>query len=306
MTSRARSVWAAAALLFLAGGGVHAQTPDSVVADTLPVEEARPRAPRGPNPFTVETSGRATPLRVRGEVVWAGSERAPRATQEPVDSSDADEAPPPPRRPRSDSTTTRRATRPDSATTRRTARADSTARRATRPDSVARRTARADSIARRAARADSASRRTSRADTATRRTPATGARPRTHTVARGETLGAIARRYGVTTAQIRALNPGVNGLDLERGTTLRLPAAARAPAARPATETERPGSATRPTATTRATTTTRRRSHTVASGETLYGIARRYGVTVDALRRANDIESNTVRPGQTLVVPPAS
>ncbi|HEX8433252.1 MAG TPA: hypothetical protein VF625_18330, partial [Longimicrobium sp.] len=71
MTSRARSACAAAALLLLCGGRVHAQTPDSVPADTLPVEEARPRAPRGPNPFTVETSGRATPLRVRGEVVWA-------------------------------------------------------------------------------------------------------------------------------------------------------------------------------------------------------------------------------------------
>jgi len=289
MTGRARSACAAAALLLLGGGAVHAQTPESSAADTLPVGEARPRAPRGPNPFAVETSGRATPLRVRGEVVWAGSERAPRATPQPADTAEAEEAAPPPRRPRSDSTVTRRTTRPDSATTRRTARADSTTRRAARADSVARRTARADSAARRAARAD----------TATRRAPPSGARPRTHTVARGETLGAIARRYGVTTAQIRALNPGVNGLDLERGTTLRLPAAARAPGARPTTETERPASATRPTA------ATRRRSHTVADGETLYGIARRYGVTVDALRRANDIESNTVRPGQSLVIPPA-
>jgi LysM repeat protein/soluble lytic murein transglycosylase-like protein len=46
------------------------------------------------------------------------------------------------------------------------------------------------------------------------------------------------------------------------------------------------------------------RTHTVADGETLWSIARRYEVTVDAVREANEIEaSETIRPGQTLRIP---
>jgi LysM repeat protein len=41
----------------------------------------------------------------------------------------------------------------------------------------------------------------------------------------------------------------------------------------------------------------------VAAHETLYGIARRYGVTVDALRAANRLAGDALRVGQTLVIP---
>jgi LysM repeat protein len=46
------------------------------------------------------------------------------------------------------------------------------------------------------------------------------------------------------------------------------------------------------------------RQHTVADGETLWGIARRYEITVDALRRANDLGENAaIQPGQKLTIP---
>ncbi|HET7464127.1 MAG TPA: LysM peptidoglycan-binding domain-containing protein, partial [Longimicrobium sp.] len=154
------------------------------------------------------------------------------------------------------------------------------------------------------------------------------------TVAQGETLFGIARRYGVTSAQIRALNPEL-GETLEVGTVLRLPAGARAPgqpartddsertttrrassgdderpAARRASsdDEERPSTTRRPSAEREQTprTTGRTRRHTVAAGETLYGIARKYGVTVDAIRRANRLENDTVRPGQALTIPAAA
>jgi len=48
------------------------------------------------------------------------------------------------------------------------------------------------------------------------------------------------------------------------------------------------------------------RMHTVADGETLWGISRRYDVTVDAVRAANEMESEIIRPGQTLRIPRAS
>ncbi|MCE7030081.1 M23 family metallopeptidase [Jiella avicenniae] len=42
---------------------------------------------------------------------------------------------------------------------------------------------------------------------------------------------------------------------------------------------------------------------TVASGDTLNGIARRSGVSADAIRRANNLDSDVIRLGQTLMIP---
>ncbi|HSU17627.1 LysM peptidoglycan-binding domain-containing protein [Longimicrobium sp.] len=59
----------------------------------------------------------------------------------------------------------------------------------------------------------------------------------------------------------------------------------------------------------RATESTERLAarHTVDEGETLYAIARKYDVTVDALREANDLGARaTLQPGQRLRIPRAS
>ncbi|ORE98245.1 peptidoglycan DD-metalloendopeptidase family protein [Aurantimonas sp. 22II-16-19i] len=42
---------------------------------------------------------------------------------------------------------------------------------------------------------------------------------------------------------------------------------------------------------------------TVASGDTLNGIARKAGVSADAIRQANNLDSDTIRLGQTLMIP---
>lgn len=47
------------------------------------------------------------------------------------------------------------------------------------------------------------------------------------------------------------------------------------------------------------------RFHTVSPGETLYGIAGKYGLTVDQLRRYNNLGKNQgIRPGQKLRIEP--
>jgi|GEM_PF-2026638 len=240
----------------------------------------------------------------------AADEEAPASSRRRAAAADEEETPPATRRRNAanedaPSSTRRRntATEEEDApptTRRRTAAADEDADAEPAPRRATTR-ARADSAATRRATAaarDSAAR---RATTATR--PAAGARARTHTVASGESLFGIARRYGVTTAQLRALNPDVEGERLKVGTELRLPASARAPA-----QSGQRATATGERATTPARPATQRgrRTHTVESGETVYGLARRYGVTAAAFREANDLDEDArLRIGQTLVIPRA-
>lgn len=115
-------------------------------------------------------------------------------------------------------------------------------------------------------------------------------------VRRGDNLGAIATRYGVTVGQIRSWN-NLRGSNIRVGQRLNIytsgadapETASAAPA--PATET---AAAPAPEA-----TVTR---HTVRRGENLSGIASRYGVTVEDIRSWNNLSGNNIQAGQRLVV----
>jgi LysM repeat protein len=114
------------------------------------------------------------------------------------------------------------------------------------------------------------------------RTPAPASSPAaagtvTHRIEWGETWYGIAREYGVSSRDLAAANPGVNPDHLISGEVLRIPRGASKAVAR--------------------------RTHTVADGETLWAIARRYGVGTEALRRANHLTGTRVRVGQTLIIP---
>lgn len=43
--------------------------------------------------------------------------------------------------------------------------------------------------------------------------------------------------------------------------------------------------------------------HTVKSGDTLYGLSRRYGTSVSAIQKANGLSGTTIRLGQSLSIP---
>lgn len=109
-----------------------------------------------------------------------------------------------------------------------------------------------------------------------------------HVVKRGETLSGIARRYGVSTAVLTDANPGLGRRALLRaGQTLVVPGGAPGD-----------GGATRAASAAAG-------SHVVARGETLSGIAQRFGTTVARLREWNGLPaSGAIREGQRLQVGP--
>jgi LysM repeat protein len=95
-------------------------------------------------------------------------------------------------------------------------------------------------------------------------------------------------------ADIRAANPRVHGSQLRAGTRLTIPAAA-APSALAIRAAAGPAFGTH---------RTRIAAHRVRSGETLIGIARRYRVSLRALRRVNALSAEyTLRAGKVLRIP---
>ncbi|AGB41573.1 metalloendopeptidase-like membrane protein [Halobacteroides halobius DSM 5150] len=44
-------------------------------------------------------------------------------------------------------------------------------------------------------------------------------------------------------------------------------------------------------------------NYTVRAGDTLYDLAQDYGITVEVVKKANDLDSNLIRPGQELIIP---
>ena len=100
----------------------------------------------------------------------------------------------------------------------------------------------------------------------------------TYTVQRGDTLSAIARRFGTTVSAIVAENNIANPNLIFPGQVLRIP-----------TDGGEPGETI---------------SYTVQRGDTLSAIARRYGTTVAEIVRLNNISNpNLIITGQKLLIP---
>lgn len=106
----------------------------------------------------------------------------------------------------------------------------------------------------------------------------------THTVARGDSLWSISRKYGVTVAELAAANKLSPSATLRIDQQLIVPAKASAPAASAAVSDAA-------------------NTYEVKAGDTLGAIARREGTTIAALRTANNLSGDMLRVGQKLVIP---
>ena len=108
----------------------------------------------------------------------------------------------------------------------------------------------------------------------------------THVVAAGDTLASIAQRYGTTVDAIAQVNGITNPSQIFVGTQLTIAEGS----AEPATAAQPSGSS----------------AHTVQPGETLAGIAARFGTTIQSLIATNGIDDpDLIRAGQQLSVPSA-
>ena len=96
----------------------------------------------------------------------------------------------------------------------------------------------------------------------------------THEIAQNDTLWSLSQKYGVSVKALKKVNKLSSDLIIA-GQTLKVPSKAEAKLA---------------TATT----------HKVVKGDTLWSIAKKYGVTVASLKKANNLTSDAIDVGQKL------
>ena len=119
---------------------------------------------------------------------------------------------------------------------------------------------------------------------------------RYHTIQPGETLYRLGQKYGITPQEICAANPGLSIGNFRAGEVILIPRTqtVQHPVAPTQLQTE----------TINTNETNIRTTHKVEKGETLYSLARRYGITEDELLAANpEIKKNKLKRKSIIAIP---
>lgn len=112
-----------------------------------------------------------------------------------------------------------------------------------------------------------------------------------HVVVKGDSFYVLAKKYGTTMKAIAEVNPGVDSSRLKIGQKIKIPSATTAPPS-PIVGGDATGRTPAP-----------EKKYVVKSGDTLTKIGKLHGVTVPALRRANNLKTDRLTVGQKLVIP---
>lgn len=107
-----------------------------------------------------------------------------------------------------------------------------------------------------------------------------------YTVKSGDTLLSIAKKYNTTVTELKSINELTSDL-IKIGQILKVPNAS---------------TAEQPNANVEQEQLTTAKTYTVQSGDSLWGIATRHGLTVDQLKLINGLTSNAIRVGQVLTL----
>ncbi|MCD5447967.1 LysM peptidoglycan-binding domain-containing protein [Lactobacillus delbrueckii subsp. lactis] len=108
-----------------------------------------------------------------------------------------------------------------------------------------------------------------------------------YTVVKNDTLWGLSKKYGVSVSDLKKAN-GVSGHLIYVGQKLQIPTKSNK-----ATKTAK-------TSTSTSTVDTTSTTHTVVKGDTLWSLAKKYGVSVSTLMKANNLSSSTILIGQSL------
>ncbi|HOE14742.1 MAG TPA: LysM peptidoglycan-binding domain-containing protein [Candidatus Saccharicenans sp.] len=122
-----------------------------------------------------------------------------------------------------------------------------------------------------------------------------------HTVKKGETLGQIARRYHTSVAAIVRLNKLKSSRLIYPGQRLRIPGQGQDLATAEDTNQQTTGS-TRVSGPADKPADGQNIDYVVKPGDTLYEIARNYGLSVDKIKKDNNLESDLLSVGQKLTI----
>ena len=110
----------------------------------------------------------------------------------------------------------------------------------------------------------------------------------THTVKKGETLGKIAQKYKCTVTDLKRWN-NLKSTNIRVGQKLKVYP--------PENQNVSGGNNSKPSSNSSGTTT-----YTVKSGDSLWSIAKKFNVTVDHIKKLNNLKNNDIKVGQKLKI----
>ncbi|EST11818.1 LysM peptidoglycan-binding domain-containing protein [Sporolactobacillus laevolacticus] len=119
---------------------------------------------------------------------------------------------------------------------------------------------------------------------------------KTYTVKSGDSLWAIGNRNGLSVSKLKSLN-GLKSYTIYPGQVLKLSGESTAsPSSAPKTEPAEPSAPSSAPSSQQTSGSV----YTVKSGDSLWAIANKNGMSVSALKSANSLKSDVIYPGQTL------